>query len=93
MKLFLGYLFIALSLSLAGQVYGLDIYWQQEKQRQIAQKEAIQTAIVKKYSRTVSSTASPTFNTKSTLTFSPTVSATATPTETGKRPTATPIKG
>lgn len=82
MKLFLGYLFIALSLSLAGQVYGLDIYWQQEKQRQISQKEAIQTMIAAKYSKTPTPTPSATFNSKSTFTATITPSPTATETRT-----------
>lgn len=82
MKLFLSYLFIALSLSLAGQVYGLDIYWQQEKQRQISQKEAIQTMIAAKYSKTPTPTPSATFNSKSTFTATITPSPTATETRT-----------
>lgn len=83
MKYFLGYLFIALSLSLAGQVYGLDIYWQQEKQRQISQKEAIQTMIAAKYSKTPTPTPTQTVNNKltPTLTMTPTVTFTATTTK------------
>lgn len=82
MKLFLGYLFIALSLSLAGQVYGLDIYWQQESARQNNSKDKILTAIASRYTKTVTpvntrtATASPTPNLR--ITPSPTFSATPT---------------
>jgi len=81
MKLFLGYLFIALSLSLAGQVYGLDIYWQQEARRQVSQKAAVQTMIAAKYSGTFTATVTQTRDTKFTKTITQTVTPTATPTK------------